>query len=435
MDAMVQSPRHLTRQILRAARQGAIDDARLIELLLDHLAEVCPDCRHEIAAEGEGEIPLTAYREAVRRVRRSGRVLRARKALKEASHELPDLVNGLRGLSAGQRLLLVRNAPERYVQPLLVEALFVEARSCLPADPEGSLAWAETAGGIAALYPEPHPPHDVRALAYQANAHRAAGDFDRARSLFREARTLAAEHEVADADLHAELHSFLGSLWTDLRHFGRAGRHLDEAAELYLVLDEEDSLARVYMQLSNLRTCQGDLEGALEADRAAIDLLDARSHPRLYLAARFNYAYDLVEAEEWATAREVLAEDEALYREHADRHAQIRGTWLQGRIATATGAWAEADEALRIARDHFARQEHGFNAALACLDLAALHHRAGRWDEVQEAASQAVRLFEAYEVHREALAALGLVQDAARRRALDAETLQRVTSLLQRTQR
>lgn len=435
MEGMGPHPRHLTRQILRAARHGEIDDGRLIELLLGHLEEVCPECSGEIAAEAEGEIPLTAYRETVRRVQRSGRVQRARKEMQEAAREVPALVEGLRGLSAGQRLLLVRNAPERYVHPLLVEALFAEARSCLPADPEGSLSWAETAEGIAELYAEPYPPHRIRALAYQANAHRAAGDFDRAQRLFRQARELGEAHEVADAELHAELHSFLGSLWTDLRHFDRAARHLDEAAELYLLLEEEEALARVYMKVGNLRASQGDLTGTLEADQAAVGLLDARTQPRLYLAARFNYAHNLVESGNLQAARNVLAEDESLYQVHADQHTLVRASWLVGRIAAAAGEWAEAEKAFRMARDHFADQEHGFNAALACLDLAALHHRAGHWDQVQEAATQAVRLFEAHEVHREALAALALVQDAARRRSLDAETLHRVMGLVQQAQR
>lgn len=428
---MAKHPAHPTRRLLRAARLGEISDNRLIGLLLEHLEEVCPDCAAEIAAERDGEIPMASYRSTVQRVIRHLRLRRHQEGNDSVLKEVPALVDSLRGRAAGQRLLLARNDPERYAHPLLVEALFHEARSALPGDPEASLSWAQTAGAITELTVTPYPPHRIRAMAYQGNAYRAAGDFDRARSLLGSAQRLTAQLDVADADVHAELHSFLGSLYTDLRRFDVAKRHLDEAAELYMLLDEAEAMARVLLQMSNLLGYQGRVDGAVENLRAALDLIGPRQNPRLYLAARLNLAMNLVEAGKLEAARDILVYDENLYEEHGDSHTLIRAAWLEGRIAAATGDLESAEDKLNSVRDHFANENHGFNAALACLELAGLYHRIGRWLDVESTAARAVRLFEANEIHREAFSALTLVHDSARRRRLTAETLRQVASFLE----
>jgi tetratricopeptide (TPR) repeat protein len=354
----------------------------------------------------------------------------AHRAHRREAARVPELLESLERLSPGQRALRIRNAPERYASRALCEELFRKARACLPADPAGSRGWAETAEAVAASYPEPHPPHALRALAFRGNAVRAAGDFRAARRLLRLAREGMLAEGVADLDLHAELHSFLGSLFTDLRHFDEAREHLDAAARLYTLVGDDDGAARVMMKMANLSRYRGDIAEALEADREATALVSPGRSPRLYLAARFNLASNLVAAGDHDVARDVLAYDEDLYEDHSDRHTWIRYRWLQGRVAGEVGDPELAEECLREVRDEFGRQEQGFDAALACLDLAALYHREGRHAALRETAARAVRLFEAHEIHRDALAALLLLRDAAAAERVTAETLRRVAEFV-----
>jgi tetratricopeptide (TPR) repeat protein len=426
---------HVTRELFRAARRGEISYRHLAELLRGRLEELCPDCRRESQAERDEEVPVGSYREAIRRVGRAVRFEGELQAFQREAWQAPRLLETLRPLSPEQRLLRIRNSPERYANRVLCEELFDQARACLPDDPGGSRAWAEAAEAIAEGYAEPHPPHRVRALSFQANAVRAAGDFEGAQVLFRRARDLMDEHAVADLELGAELHSFLGSLDTDLRRFEQAAEHLDSAARLYRMLGYEEDLARVLLQLGILHRHLGNLEAALEADHTASGLISPESNPSLYLGARFNYAHTLFEAKKYQAARDLLVYDEDLFEAHADGHLRIRVRWLEARIAAAIGDPEEAERSLLVVREHFAGEGHGFNAAIACLHLAALYHQEGRFEELREAAGQAVQLFQTHEIHRDALAALLLLQEAITARRLTAETIQRVAAYLQEAQR
>lgn len=432
---MKKTPHHITRELLRAARRGELSYRRLAAVLLNHLEEVCPQCRRESEADRAEEIPTSAYHKPVRRVSRAARLEAELEAIREEAKRAPLLLDALRGLSPEQRLLRIRNTPERFANRVLCDELFDLARACLPADPRGSRGWAETARAIAESYPVPYPPHRIRAIAFQANGFRAGGDFDTALILFREARDLMDEHDVVDLELGAELHSFLGSLNTDLRRFELAADHLESAANLYRILGREEDLARVFLQLGVLHRHLGDLEAALEADHAATGLISPREDPALYLGARYNYARTLFESGRHQAARDVLAFDEDVYEAHADQHLRIRVTWLEGEIAAATGEPASAERAFLAVLDEFVRLGDGFDGALACLDLAILYYEQGRMQELETAATRAVHLFQAHEVHRDAMAALLLLQKAALRPKLSAETIRRVARYLREAQR
>lgn len=427
---------HVTRDILRAARRGEIGDAELANLLRAHLEEICPECRRESEAERATEIPLHDYTAPVRRARYS-RLLRSEaERVHQEMRAAPDLLRSLRDLSFEQRMLRIRNAPERFgPNRFLCELLFDIARSCLPDDPAASQEWAETVEAIARLRDEPYMPHVVRALAFQGNARRAAGDFDSAVVLLHRAQSLVLDHEISELDLSAELHSFLGSLFIDMRRFEKAEEHLESAADLYGILDDEDGTARVLMKLSNLYYFQSDLDRALEVDHTVVNLLSPASNPRLYVGARLNYATHLELAGRYVEAREVLLYDEGLYDECADEHARIRIRWLEGRLAGVLGEPDVAEAILCTVRDHFVAQEHGFNCALVCLDLATLYHREARWRELHEVSSQAVQLFQSYALHQEALAALILLRDAAAAERATTDTIEHVVAFLHIAQR
>lgn len=75
-----------------------------------------------------------------------------------------------------------------------------------------------------------------------------------------------------------------------------------------------------------------------------------------------------------------------------------------------------------------------FDAAQACLDLAQVYLRQARPAEVKRLASQIVAVFRAQRVHREALAAVILFQEAAEQDRVTVELAQKLSSYLRRAQ-
>ncbi|HSL81655.1 MAG TPA: tetratricopeptide repeat protein, partial [Thermoanaerobaculia bacterium] len=424
--------RHVTRRLLLAVRHGKVSYRQLAETLVEQIGELCPGCREEIEAALAEEIPLEDYRDAVAHALEVETQLRR---FQEDAEAAPELLRVLRALSPEQRSLRIANSPRRFGNLALGEALVDEARACLPGDPHGSLAWARTLEAVAGAYPVPYEPHRILALAYQGNALRAAGDFEAGRRLLLRAQELLVEREVPDPDVTAELHSFLGSLETDLRRFEEALEHLETAASLYRTTGDAERLARVLMKLGLLHEMMEDLPSALQMDKAALALLSPDDDQALHLAARLNYANHLLEAGHPLRARDVLDVELHLYESEADPHIRLRFDWLQARLAGALGDPAGAERGLLAVRDELGRQGQGFDAAIACLDLAALYHEERRTEDVERAAAQAVELFQAHALHREALAALMLFLEAARARTVTEETLRQVTRALHDAQR
>ena len=424
--------RHISRELLLAARRGDRPGDDLAGRLLTGLAELCPVCRNEILTANGAAFPEETYREPVARAfRKIGEEI-ARTRREAAA--VPELLGILRGLSVEQRALRIHNAPHRFGNRALGEELLDHARACLPHDPERSLCWARTLEVVAAAYATPHPPHEVLALAYQGNAHRAAGEFDRARRDLVRARELANRTACAELDVAAELDSFFGSLHSDLSRFPEAAEELQNAAELFGLLGEDERRARVLMKLGVLHALMDDLPAALATDRAAVALLPPDESPSLYLAARLNFAVHLADAGEPRAARKVLEYEMEQYLQ-ADAHLRVRFDSLQARLAVDLDHPEKAESLYRNVLEEFARQRQGFDAAHVCLELGALYLEQGRYDDLEEIAAQAVALFEAHETHREALAALALLHEATLARRVTTDTLQRIVRLLDSAQK
>jgi hypothetical protein len=76
-------------------------------------------------------------------------------------------------------------------------------------------------------------------------------------------------------------------------------------------------------------------------------------------------------------------------------------------------AGAEAERLYREVRDEFAARGIGFDAALVTLDLAMAYAKEERTAEMQALALEMIPIFEAQDIHREALAALAVFKQAA----------------------
>ena len=415
---------HLTLDMIAAIDAGQAS----AELIHDALANLCPQCLGVLTTYlDQCPQPAGAYANVLRRARE--RFPRLAQAVRQETDEaLPAVEEYLRRPPA-QRASFVASDP-RCLGRAFVDHLLDTARSARRSDPAASLAFATDATAALDRQPRPWIDHRILALALGANARRATGDFRAAALGFARARSLAEEHGAADAETAAELDRLEASLLIDQRRFQDAQAMLARALETYQELGQVTLTAETLIKLGHLFSSAGAPETAIGPYRAALEIVSEETEPQLYLAARLNLSHALFELGDIIHARDLLVADEDAYLRFADDHIAIRRIWLEGRIYTLTGETHRAEPFLLQVRDTFAAQEHGFNAAIACLDLALLYQQLGRFDDLTENVATAVRLFSAYALHRDALAALVTLHNAAQERAVTAESIERVAGFL-----
>jgi hypothetical protein len=145
---------------------------------------------------------------------------------------------------------------------------------------------------------------------------------------------------------------------------------------------------------------------------------------------RFNVAVNYTHLSRFDEATRLIRDVRQRATERGDINEISRVTWLEGRIAAGLGRTEEARALLSQARGEFAAREMWYDVALALLEEAALLLGEGRTTEVKDVALDLQKVFGANGVHREALAALRLFAEAAKREAATAELSQRVLRYL-----
>ncbi|HSG40788.1 MAG TPA: hypothetical protein VLE27_14195, partial [Thermoanaerobaculia bacterium] len=299
-------------------------------------------------------------------------------------------------------------------------------------DPREALHLAELARTVIHRSPGTSGTFDLLALCFaqMANAHRASGDLVTAEEHFRFVRHLMRSEGVIDPRLVAQIDHLEGSLRKDQRRFPEAEGLLTRAAMLYRIAGEGIDSARVLLTLGAAYFRQRLFERALEVTRTALEGISPETEPRLYLMGRHNLVDYLAEAGRFAEAAELLASDKELYRRYPEPWTQLRLSWVRAKIAAGLGETQEAERLFLETRAGFIRQGIGYDVAMVSLDLTLLYLRQGRASEVRRLAEETVALFEAQEVHREALAALLLLREAARREEVTVSIVREVAERL-----
>lgn len=124
-----------------------------------------------------------------------------------------------------------------------------------------------------------------------------------------------------------------------------------------------------------------------------------------------------------------------LYETSPSMATRLRRRWLEGRLSAGFDRSTEAEAAFRETRDGFIAQGIGYDAALVSLDLAALYAAHGRMAEVRSLAEEMLPIFRSRDVHREALAALLVFQQAARSESITVRVVEEVAAFLRRARR
>lgn len=414
-----------------------VTEARCLRCVLDlnrHLAAERrsgpPAMRVALRLEAGSEVRSNLIRQMARRAERIAYVRSAEETL------APDLLRELLLKSPAARQSAVRNA-EKFKLLGLAEHLVERARDEVLEDVGRAADLGRLAVEVGeAVTPAVYGASEVATI--QAKAWGALGNALRVRSEFREAErcfTIAGEllgRGHGSPPDRADLLSLTGSLRMSQTRFEEARLVLERAAVLYRSQGEGLAEARVLVQLGKALAEGGDAERAVEILERAERTLSPEPGV-LVLLARQARAACLNEAGRTREARQVL---ESLRPEWAAQlpqfgHAQ-RLAWLEARILRSEGDLQAAEEAFLAVQAGWEERSEAYEYALVSLELAALYLEQGRTAEVRELAERMLTIFSAQEIHRHALAALALVQQAVAKDTATASFLRDVLRYLER---
>lgn len=427
---------HITRDLLWAVTRGELPANVLTQVGMQHLMSLCGTCRKEINAF-QKERTRTAdasadYSSAFELLPAllDEEVPRLEREHAGAQRDFEDLL----AMPPAAALRTVERARKRFRSPALVRLLIAESRKRVHADPDVAFHVAQLGQLVTHRCPGMPGSFELNALssAHMANALRASGKLREAEQFFEHCRYLVTHHGVTDTEILARLDHLEGSLRMDQRRFRQAEEILSRAAMLYHITRNAVEVTRVLITLGLMHFYKGDHSAAIETTEAALQGLQGSAYEaRLYLCARYNLARFLTEDGQYAEAANLLSEDADLYREFPEGWTQLRLVWLRGKIDAGQGRGDEAERAFLEARDGFMAAGIGYDAAMVCVeDLALLYLREGRLSDVKRLAEEIFPVFESQDVHREALAALRLFQEAARQEQLTVKAVRELVKYL-----
>jgi len=324
----------------------------------------------------------------------------------------------LKGLPGDQQLAVVRLARE-FQHWALMERVCEESVAQASRDLVRATHLAHLGREIADRLPGPRELRDRSrgfAEAHVANVLRVPGKLKEARAVFEEAKRLWSSGSDPGQLLDpGRLHDLEASLFRAEREFDQALSCLDEAMAV------GRSPGRVLINKGFTLEVMGEYERAVEALLEAGPLVERLGDPRLLYMQRFNLAVNYTHLCRYEEATQLMDDVGKSAAERGDVIELSRITWLEGRIAAGLGRTAKARRLLEQARTEFAARGMDYDVALALLEETILLLADGRTAEVKELALVLKTIFVSKGVHREALAALQLFQEAAEREAATVE--------------
>ncbi|HYU34360.1 MAG TPA: hypothetical protein VEW48_19580 [Thermoanaerobaculia bacterium] len=333
-------------------------------------------------------------------------------------------------LSFEDRLDRIRRAHTRFRGVALAHLLLKQAWDHIPAEPRIVYELAETAQAVLrhSVASPAASALSVRAAIYAGNALRAQGDLQAADARFAFARGLITHCGVTDTLVYAEVDWFEGTLRKDQRQFADAEALLLRSIMLYRLAGDQRAAVYPLVTLGILYFDRQDYRQALDTYKGALSHLQPETDPRFFCSVHHNLTLTLCELGEHRAAAAALETSRELYRACPDAHTQARLGWVEGKIALAFGHLDRAEEAFLAVRRGFIEEGNGYDTAMVSLDLALVHAKQGRVADLKQLAEEMHSIFESKEIHREALAALLLFQQAAREERL---TIHRVEAFIQ----
>jgi len=409
--------------------------------IVRHLLARCGDCcrvalRHLPLAYGGGAEPRGTWFDYGKSFARAWRETERRQdSLAAERSAAPELLRELLAQPLDrQRVLVITSTRHRSWS--FCELLLEAAREWGYREPGRAIEMAQLGVEVAArLDPAVYGQERVNDLAARAwgvlgNAQRIRSDFLDADESFLKAERLL-KQGTRDPIEKAQVLLLKSSLRGNQQRFAEAFRLLDRTVAIARNCDDAQLLGRALVMRGFLLGTANDLAAAIESLRAGIEGLDPVADPRLHVAAQHNLILFLSDSGQNDEAMRLLESSRPLYHEVGDQMGLLRLRWLEGRIASSLGRFAEAEQILRDVRQELIERDLGFDTALLSLDLAGLYARQGRSAEMRRLAAEMLPIFRSRDIHREAIAALFLFQKAAEMERVTLGLIREVSSYLQ----
>jgi tetratricopeptide (TPR) repeat protein len=267
---------------------------------------------------------------------------------------------------------------------------------------------------------------DLKAAAWAAlgNAKRIAEDFEGARRAFNEAWRIL-ESGTGDPMEEAHLISLEASYMKDIGEFELAESSLEEALQLYQKADDAHKQGRILLQM-------GEIIGHVHPERGighiqkSLVLLEVSREPRLELCAQQALARFLNDMGRSEEALVVLERARPLYGQCWDDLTQLRMHWLEGRIAFRLGEYPEAESILAQLWEEFRARNLNQEVVLVTIDLARVIAAKGEPGRAAQLAAECYSIMKNWGLHKDALAAWLVFQDALSQGREIAEIFERV---------
>ena len=265
------------------------------------------------------------------------------------------------------------------------------------------------------------------------NAERVGNDWHAADQSFVRAWALWKAGEDSGLLPEWRLYSLEASLRREQQRFPEALERLDTA----WVYSEGNTIAAAHILLQKEHVFQqmGNSEGALQVLDEAAPLVEGLGDPHLLFAHRFNRADNLLRLDRYEEAAVLVPDVREMAIEQSDALSLLRVDWLQAKTLAGQGQKLEAMDRLEQVCSDFSGRQLPYDAALSALDLALLKLEACRLAELPELALSLSWVFHSQKIHREALVALGIFCEAAKRKAVTVELTRQTIAEIERVRR
>jgi tetratricopeptide (TPR) repeat protein len=334
--------------------------------------------------------------------------------------------------SAQARRERIKNA-EDYQTWAMVERLAHESERAAADTPAGAIEWADLA-----LFTVPFAagPGSRRrrlegyATFFRANASRVANDLDGSEEAFQRAWALwkAGEDDALPLDE--------GRLLDREASLRREQRRFQEALDLHRrALDISPLTGRLLLNKAATLEQMGDVEASIEALQRARPFVEKTGEPRDSWVLLFNSAVGVWHLGRLADAESLLSDAREVAIRLGNELDLTRTLWIAARLDSSLGRTVKAVSALKQVFDDLIAHSLPYDAALAGMDLAVLHLEEGHTLEVMALAKRMERVFVSLGIEREALSALLVFCEAARREEATVELARRTAEIIEKVQR
>jgi transcriptional regulator with XRE-family HTH domain len=342
-----------------------------------------------------------------------------------------ELWSALQELSPRQRLATVESE-KKYWSWALAERVCVESERAAAHRADRAMELAGLALRIAELAPGSEAwcaRLQGYVWAFVGNARRVQGDLPGADEAFLSSDRLWVVGATADLglldasrllDLKASLRRYQG-------HFEEALYLLDEALKANR---SKEAGARIRIKKANTLELTEEYERAIAELRHAESLLEEAQDSRLPWLVRFTLAVNLWQLERYMEAVALLPGIRQIAVEMGNELDLVRVLWLEGRVSAGLGRREQALTALQQVRRYFTVNQIAYDVALTSLEIAVLYLEEEQTREVKRLAEEMLWIFRDQEVHQEAMAALRLFCEAARREEATTDLVRRIARYL-----